>query len=194
MRVLRVGALLHRENFPTKRIMARVGGRGAARGRVRHADSARGRIIAASFATVSFLPYRSEEFYVAKLGLTLWDGVFEGKQETRLKWADKDGRITPTGRERADEERRQAGETRQQAEGVRRRVGRGAGASAPARRPPRRNAAPVGARPGPTLITRSAAPRAGPPSSRGAPGRSTRRAPSRRARRRRPRKSAGRPR
>ncbi|ALF54934.1 hypothetical protein ACX27_22280 [Nostoc piscinale CENA21] len=35
------------------------------------------------------------------LGLTLWEGVFEGKQDIWLRWCDIDGNVLPTGAERA---------------------------------------------------------------------------------------------
>jgi Uma2 family endonuclease len=50
------------------------------------------------------------------LGLTFWDGTFEGKQETWLRWCDRDGQVIPTGAERADEERRRADEERRRAD------------------------------------------------------------------------------
>lgn len=42
------------------------------------------------------------------LGLTLWEGVFEGKKAQWLRWADLEGRIIPTGAERAEQERERA--------------------------------------------------------------------------------------
>jgi Uma2 family endonuclease len=36
------------------------------------------------------------------LGLTLWEGIFEGHRETWLRWCDRDGRVIPTGAERAE--------------------------------------------------------------------------------------------
>jgi hypothetical protein len=36
------------------------------------------------------------------LGLVLWTGTFEGQQQTWLRWCDKDGRVMPTGAERAE--------------------------------------------------------------------------------------------
>lgn len=36
------------------------------------------------------------------LGLVLWAGTFEGQQQTWLRWCDKDGRVIPTGAERAE--------------------------------------------------------------------------------------------
>jgi hypothetical protein len=49
------------------------------------------------------------------LGLTLWDGVFEGKQETWLRWTDAEGVLIPTGKELAEQERQKAGQERQKA-------------------------------------------------------------------------------
>lgn len=37
------------------------------------------------------------------LGLTLWEGVFEGKHEQWLRWTDLEGGIVPTGFERAEQ-------------------------------------------------------------------------------------------
>lgn len=50
------------------------------------------------------------------LGLILWQGAFEGRQETWLRWCDKEGNVIPTGAESADEERRRADEERRRAE------------------------------------------------------------------------------
>jgi len=35
------------------------------------------------------------------LGLTLWQGELEGRQDTWLRWCDRDGSVLPTGDERA---------------------------------------------------------------------------------------------
>jgi hypothetical protein len=35
------------------------------------------------------------------LGVTLWEGVFEGKEDVWLRWCDKEGNILPTGAEKA---------------------------------------------------------------------------------------------
>ncbi len=43
-----------------------------------------------------------------KLGLTLWDGEFEGRRETWLRWTDEQGVVIPTGKERADQEHQRA--------------------------------------------------------------------------------------
>ncbi len=46
------------------------------------------------------------------LGLRFWDGVFEDKEDTWLRWCDEQGNIIPTGEERA----RMEAKARQQAE------------------------------------------------------------------------------
>jgi hypothetical protein len=52
------------------------------------------------------------------LGLTLWEGSYEGTQGCWLRWCDRDGRPIPTGRERADaaESRVQSAESRAEQE------------------------------------------------------------------------------
>lgn len=42
------------------------------------------------------------------IGLTLWNGVFEGKQDQWLRWCDRDQVVVPTGAERAEQERQRA--------------------------------------------------------------------------------------
>jgi hypothetical protein len=56
------------------------------------------------------------------LGLTLWTGTFEGQQETWLRWCDLEGKVIPTGAERAEEERRRADGERRRADEERRRA------------------------------------------------------------------------
>jgi Uma2 family endonuclease len=51
-----------------------------------------------------------------KLGLTLWEGEFEGKGDTWLRWTDEQGVLIPTGKERADLERQRAEQADQRAE------------------------------------------------------------------------------
>lgn len=51
-----------------------------------------------------------------RLGLTLWQGVFEGKQDAWLRWSDQDGKLISTGAERAEQERQRAEQERQRAE------------------------------------------------------------------------------
>ena len=49
------------------------------------------------------------------IGLTLWDGVFEGKHDRWLRWSTRDG-VLPTGAEQAEQERQRAEQERQRAE------------------------------------------------------------------------------
>jgi hypothetical protein len=50
------------------------------------------------------------------LGLTLWSGVYEGKQEEWLRWCDRDGQVIPSGAEKAALAQQQAEQAQQQAE------------------------------------------------------------------------------
>lgn len=56
------------------------------------------------------------------LGLMLWEGQYEGKESTWLRWMDADGALVLSGRERALEERQRAEEERQRAEEERQRA------------------------------------------------------------------------
>jgi Uma2 family endonuclease len=57
-----------------------------------------------------------------KLGLTLWNGEFEGRVDTWLRWTDEHGVVIPTGKERADQERQRADQERQRADQERQRA------------------------------------------------------------------------
>ena len=59
-----------------------------------------------------------------RLGLTLWDGVFEAVRHRWLRWADEHGTLIPTGRERADDEHRRAEQAEQLLAEERRRADR----------------------------------------------------------------------
>ncbi|MFN6561490.1 MAG: Uma2 family endonuclease [Nostoc sp. ChiSLP01] len=50
------------------------------------------------------------------LGITLWQGEFESRQDTWLRWCYQDGTVLPTGDERAEKERQRAEQERQRAE------------------------------------------------------------------------------
>lgn len=50
------------------------------------------------------------------LGLTLWNGKFEGKQDNWLRWCDGTKKVIPTGAEQADLERQRAEQEHQRAE------------------------------------------------------------------------------
>ena len=51
-----------------------------------------------------------------KLGLTLWEGVFEGVPSTWLRWTDERGALIPTGRERAEQVEHLLAQERQRAD------------------------------------------------------------------------------
>jgi len=59
-----------------------------------------------------------------ELGLTLWEGTFEGKYYTWLRWCDRQGNLLLTGDERAEQERQRAEQERQRAEQERQRAER----------------------------------------------------------------------
>lgn len=50
------------------------------------------------------------------IGLTLWDGDFEGKRDRWLRWCTQAGQVIPTGFERAEQERERAEQERERAE------------------------------------------------------------------------------
>jgi Uma2 family endonuclease len=50
------------------------------------------------------------------IGLTLWDGGFEGQTGTWLRWCDHDNQVVPTGAERAEQEKQRAEQEKQRAE------------------------------------------------------------------------------
>jgi len=52
---------------------------------------------------------------VINLGLTTWQGTYEGWPTTWLRWCDASGIVIPTGAERADQERQRADQERQRA-------------------------------------------------------------------------------
>src|SRR5262249_17537884 len=60
-------------------------------------------------------PVEPRWFLELGLGLTLWEGTFEGHPATWLRWCDQDGRVIPTGAERAEEERHRAEDERRRA-------------------------------------------------------------------------------
>lgn len=61
-------------------------------------------------------PQSSLQFPSLSIGLTLWTGEYEGKHDRWLRWVDADGKLIPTGKERADQEHQRAEQERQRAE------------------------------------------------------------------------------
>jgi hypothetical protein len=56
------------------------------------------------------------------LGLCLWKGVFEGRDDTWLRWCDEYEAVIPTGAERAEAERKNVEAERKNVEAERRRA------------------------------------------------------------------------
>jgi hypothetical protein len=54
----------------------------------------------------------STQFPDLGLGLTLWEGMYEGKHDTWLRWTDAAGAIIATGKERAEQEWQRAEQER----------------------------------------------------------------------------------
>ncbi|MDQ3011751.1 MAG: Uma2 family endonuclease [Acidobacteriota bacterium] len=50
----------------------------------------------------------STQFPSLGLGLTLWEGEYEGKRDRWLRWVDDQGLLVPTGKERADQQSQRA--------------------------------------------------------------------------------------
>ena len=57
-----------------------------------------------------------------ELGLTLWQGKFEDREDTWLRWCNREGQLLLTGAERAEQERQRAEQERQRAEQERQRA------------------------------------------------------------------------
>jgi len=71
----------------------------------------------------SYVPCPAEWLPVLNLGLALWHGQFENSEGEWLRWCDREGRVIPTGAERAEQadqraeqESRRAEQERQRAE------------------------------------------------------------------------------
>ena len=69
-----------------------------------------------------YVRQRQARFPTLQLGLTLWDGVFEDRQDTWLRWTDAQGVLIPTGKERADAAAQRAEHEYQRAEHERQRA------------------------------------------------------------------------
>jgi hypothetical protein len=70
----------------------------------------------------SYAPCSAEWLPVVGLGLTLWQGRFENWETEWLRWCDRQGRVIPTGSERAEQERQRAEQQRQRADEERQRA------------------------------------------------------------------------
>ena len=65
---------------------------------------------------VGYEHQESTQLDYLNLGLTLWEGEFEGKVDTWLRWTDEHGVLIPTGKERAEQEHQRAEQEHQRAE------------------------------------------------------------------------------
>ncbi|MGY2837482.1 Uma2 family endonuclease [Thermostichus sp. MS-CIW-41] len=63
-----------------------------------------------------FVPFESTWLEDIGLGLTLWQGSFEGVNTEWLRWCDREGEVLPTGEEKAALEHQRAERERQRAE------------------------------------------------------------------------------
>lgn len=63
----------------------------------------------------SYIQRTQRWFASVGLGLTLWEGVYEGKADTWLRWCDEQGNVIPTGAERATAEAQRAAHEAQRA-------------------------------------------------------------------------------
>jgi Uma2 family endonuclease len=68
--------------------------------------------------------FESQETWLEQvgLGITLWEGEFEGRQDHWLRWCYQDGNVLLTGDEYAEQERQRAEQERQRAEQERQRA------------------------------------------------------------------------
>ncbi|MCI0525569.1 MAG: Uma2 family endonuclease [Acidobacteria bacterium] len=62
--------------------------------------------------------HKSAQFAALGLGLILWEGEYEGKHDRWLRWVDAEGKLIPTGKELAEQERLRAEQERGRAEQV----------------------------------------------------------------------------
>lgn len=65
-----------------------------------------------------FVPFESTWLEDIGLGLTLWQGSFEGVNTEWLRWCDREGQVLPTGEEKAALEQQRAEAERQRAEAL----------------------------------------------------------------------------
>ena len=65
-----------------------------------------------------YIPKIDRHLAKAGLGVTLWEGIFEEKHNTWLRWTDRDGNLVHTGKEsaKAADERAKAADERVKAE------------------------------------------------------------------------------
>src|SRR5204862_2075882 len=72
-----------------------------------------------------YKPMKEPYFFPeAGLGLKLWKGTFEGKEATWLRWCDERGKVIPTGKEKAEQEKHRVNKARQRAQAAEEKVER----------------------------------------------------------------------
>lgn len=59
-----------------------------------------------------YVPQTSTQLAGIGLGVTLWEGTYEAKHDTWLRWTDATGTLMLTGKERAEQERQRAAHER----------------------------------------------------------------------------------
>ena len=69
-----------------------------------------------------YQPMEAPRFETLGLALVEWQGTFEDHTETWLRWCTLDGKLIPTGSERAEEERKRADAADMRAEEERKRA------------------------------------------------------------------------
>jgi hypothetical protein len=72
----------------------------------------------------TYQPLSELRFPRVGLGLQLWQGTFENREDRWLRWCDLEGNLISTGNERAEQERQRAEQERQQLEKERTRIQR----------------------------------------------------------------------
>jgi hypothetical protein len=72
----------------------------------------------------AYVPLAGSWLPVVGLGLTLWQGTFEGREALWLRWCDQDGRPIPTGAEQAEQQRQRADQAEERAENAEQRAER----------------------------------------------------------------------
>lgn len=64
----------------------------------------------------TYIPRTDHYLTGVGLGVTLWEGTYEGKHDIWLRWCDQQGNVIPTGAERAEREAQRAEREAQRAE------------------------------------------------------------------------------
>lgn len=65
---------------------------------------------------LAYVEIRRAWLPLLELGLTLWEGEFEAKQDVWLRWTDSEGNLLLTGAEKSEQERQRAEQEHQRAE------------------------------------------------------------------------------